>query len=735
MITAPIFSLIVMIIIIPPNFHKPNIMIDPRSLKIPWKNPFRNPAVFPRHLPVTVLFLIALVCITIPVGATDAQNSTACSASVPVDDLTVDEPTGHHTPAVSVTYELTATPTIESLASLDDPAATVQVQTPGIESAERPMISPVVTSAPLVTGTLPAEDPIRAISTVASPGISETEPEFHPLGAAPVALFVGTPTLGTAPLPVKFLDASIGNPTTWAWYFGDETYNQPWTLQTNQVPWSERTGQSGVAMPDGSIVVMGGWNVDLSFPNDVWISKDSGRTWTRQIASAPWSGRSDFTSVVISDGSLVLMGGANPNTLSDVWISMDSGRTWTRQTAAAAWGGRYFHTSVVMPDGSILLMGGSNSNYDGLNDIWKSTDRGATWTRQTDHASWRGCWSPISVLMPDGSLMLMGGLPDNGHGLNDVWRLPPVGSTEQNPTHTYTVAGTYPVTLRVSNANGYTTGIKNNYITVDSANIVIFGNTSKITTPPSHSAYSRLGGMSAIRRDGSTDTFTGDIALKGTDWIQVTNGAAIKKDGNLVRWSSTLSMAGTPLQTSTVAETGKKYVFISQYSDWLLAIYEDMDGQTHLEPIANPASPPEIFKNMPTGTGWKQIAAGNNHALALRSDGTLVSWGKNDYGQLNLPADKIYSDIEAGEDLSIGLTNDSHVYAAGSDVSGAVSGINRLPSGDYIAVAAGSNMAAVLSRPVKPSPIPRHPRIPGLPILCLDRIPGSRFGNLHRNTM
>ena len=32
------------------------------------------------------------------------------------------------------------------------------------------------------------------------------------------------------------------------------------------------------------------------------------------------------------------------------------------------------------------------------------------------------------------------------------------------------------------------------------------------------------------------------------------------------------------------------------------------------------------------------IAAGYDHSLALKSDGTVVAWGRNDYGQSNVPA-------------------------------------------------------------------------------------------------
>lgn len=42
-----------------------------------------------------------------------------------------------------------------------------------------------------------------------------------PGGACIIADFIGSPTNGTAPLRVQFLDSSTGYPTMWAWDFGD----------------------------------------------------------------------------------------------------------------------------------------------------------------------------------------------------------------------------------------------------------------------------------------------------------------------------------------------------------------------------------------------------------------------------------------------------------------------------------------------------------------------------------
>jgi PKD repeat protein len=416
---------------------------------------------------------------------------------------------------------------------------------------------------------------------------------------APVANFVGTPTSGTAPLLVSFTDLSTNNPTGWAWYFGDETYLVPWMQITASPGWSARGDHTTVVLPDGSIVLMGGYSFNGNFKNDVWRSTDKGATWTQLTASAEWSVRAGHSSVVMPDGSIVLMGGGLENGSSsrnDVWRSTDKGATWTQMTASAGWSARVMHSSVVMLDGSIVLMGGGGSGIGGgwKNDVWRSTDKGATWTQLTASAEWSVRTGHTSVVMPDGSIVLMGGslenslgssrndvwrstdngatwtqmtasaewtergghtsvvMPDGsivlmggGHndpqgrgvkndpwrsidngatwtnltassgpgwiarddhttivvpdgsivlmggravdGLkNDVWRFQPVGSSTQNPTHTYTTPGIYPVALQAYNTGGYNSMRKTGYITVtgSSAPVASFTGTPTYGTAP-----------------------------------------------------------------------------------------------------------------------------------------------------------------------------------------------------------------------------------------------------------
>jgi PKD repeat protein len=241
----------------------------------------------------------------------------------------------------------------------------------------------------------------------------------------PVASFTGKPITGSAPLEVSFTDTSTGEPTDWAWYFGDETLTGTWTEVTDHAGWEEREGHTTVVLPDGSIIVMGGMDETGNLKNDVWRSTDKGASWTRVNESAGWSDRSEHTSVVLSDGSILLMGGMDSSWQykRDVWRSTDKGSSWVEVTSNAPWFERAGHSSVVLPDGSIVLMGG-RSNVP-VNDTWRSTDNGATWTSMSVRGDWQARDGQSSIVLPDGSIILMGGFGVEG----DVWRSSDYGAT------------------------------------------------------------------------------------------------------------------------------------------------------------------------------------------------------------------------------------------------------------------------------------------------------------------
>jgi len=79
-----------------------------------------------------------------------------------------------------------------------------------------------------------------------------------------------------------------------------------------------------------------------------------------------------------------------------------------------------------------------------------------------------------------------------------------------------------------------------------------------------------------------------------------------------------------------------------------------------------------ILTNVPPGlTNIIAVAAGGDHALVLRSDGTLLAWGLNTFGQTNIPSalSNVVA-IAAGYSHSLALRSDRTIMAWGLNTSG-----------------------------------------------------------------
>jgi PKD repeat protein/N-acetylneuraminic acid mutarotase len=306
-----------------------------------------------------------------------------------------------------------------------------------------------------------------------------------------------------------------------------------WTLMNASSGWVGRGYHTSVALPDGSIVLMGGYdNVDER--KDVWRSADMGATWL-QVNSSPipigWMPRRDPSSVVLSDGSILLTGGYPSEAVNYIWRSTDRGNTWMEVVYNPPWMWRSGHTSVVMPDGKVILMGGIDQ--DGkimMNDIWQSDNKGITWTPVNGISRWTGRVGHSTVVMPDGSIVLTGGVAyRNGYTemYNDIWRstdrgvtwtqvnIPPSWTSQaKNASHTYTTPGTYTVSL-TTNAPDNNVTTKTDYITVYLPISSLPGQGLPPGDPDDDGMYEDV--------DGSGDVGYPDVVafFRQLDWISV----------------------------------------------------------------------------------------------------------------------------------------------------------------------------------------------------------------------
>ena len=160
-----------------------------------------------------------------------------------------------------------------------------------------------------------------------------------------------------------------------------------------------------------------------------------------------------------------------------------------------------------------------------------------------------------------------------------------------------------------------------------------------------YNAYGQLGNNTVVNESSPVQTITG-----GTNWKQVAGGgyhtAAIKTDGTLWTWGynnygqlgdNTIVYKSSPVQT-IAGGTNWKQVACGRYQTTaiktdgtLWACGYNNYGQLGDNTIVAKSSP---VQTITVGTNWKQVSGGGYQTAAIKTDGTLWTWGRDNYGQL-----------------------------------------------------------------------------------------------------
>jgi alpha-tubulin suppressor-like RCC1 family protein len=156
----------------------------------------------------------------------------------------------------------------------------------------------------------------------------------------------------------------------------------------------------------------------------------------------------------------------------------------------------------------------------------------------------------------------------------------------------------------------------------------------------------RLGNAVITNASTPVTTFAG-----GTNWKQVScssfNGVAIKTDGTLWIWGSgSLGRLGNGATTGTISTPvttfagGNNWKQVSVSSGHTVAIKTDGTlwtwgygniGRLGTNDVTNRSTPVTTFAG---GTNWKQVSSGVTHTAAIKTDGTLWTWGNGGFGRL-----------------------------------------------------------------------------------------------------
>ena len=137
--------------------------------------------------------------------------------------------------------------------------------------------------------------------------------------------------------------------------------------------------------------------------------------------------------------------------------------------------------------------------------------------------------------------------------------------------------------------------------------------------------------ISSSNRSNGTNISTFAIKENRTLWAWGYSGSYGKLGlGNTVSRSSPVQV-GTSTDWDKVS-AGKDQTFAIKYNKTLWAWGKNSYGQLGLGNTTNRSSPVQVG----SGTTWTQVSGNGYNALALKTDGTLWAWGRNNRGQLGL---------------------------------------------------------------------------------------------------
>jgi alpha-tubulin suppressor-like RCC1 family protein len=324
---------------------------------------------------------------------------------------------------------------------------------------------------------------------------------------------------------------------------------------------------------------------------------------------------------LFSDAGLWIVGRNNIGQLGDNTVASKSSPV---QTVAGGtnWklvaGGSY-QTVAIKTDGTLWNWGNNANGQLGDNSV---TVRSSPVQTVAGGTNWKLVTSGrfhTAAIKTDGTLWLWGRNGDGQLGANNTThRSSPVQTVAGGTNWKLVAGGDFHTAAVKTDGTLWTWGINTN---------------------------GQLGDNTVVHRSSPVQTVSG-----GTNWKLVAVGhyytTSIKTDGTLWNWGNngigqlgddSRTHRSSPVQTVS-GGTNWKLVECGHYhttaikTDGTLWLWGgNAFGQLGDNSITYRSSP---IQTVAGGTNWKQVAGGLRHTAAVKTDGTLWTWGLNNHGQL-----------------------------------------------------------------------------------------------------
>jgi alpha-tubulin suppressor-like RCC1 family protein len=283
-----------------------------------------------------------------------------------------------------------------------------------------------------------------------------------------------------------------------------------------------------------------------------------------------------------------------------------------------------YHSAAIKTDGTLWVWGYNGTGELGINDTATRTTPVTTILGGTN-------WKQVAVgrihtaaIKTDGTLWTWGSGGFASLGINDT-------TSRSTPVTTF-LGGTNWKSVACG-SGGHTVAIKTD------GTLWVWGRNN----------FGQLGiGVDINNRTTPVTTFLG-----GTDWKSVACGyyhtAAIKTDGTLWAWgfnvygnlgTNDTATRTTPVTTflggtdwKQVAVGGGNHTTAIKTDGTLWTWGSNTNGQLGTNDIANRSIPVTTFLG---GSNWKSVGGGGSHITAIKTDGTLWTCGRNSEGQLGI---------------------------------------------------------------------------------------------------